>query len=344
MGGGAAMILAATLATLGILLGTVVPSQAAEMRVHTMAVPAGIAGLRAVQGAIEVEDRIGERHRPVVDEGVGLRLVPSTSDRQTTDRYPDMLPDGVVSRGHRSIAAAWLVHPTTRYAHGVLGDAIEAGGLRARHVDGTRHDLILDEGSVFEDRMGRLVDVDGDGRDEILVVRSYLDRGAALTVVGASASGLSVIAEAPAIGRAHRWLNPVGVADFDGDGANEAAVVTTPHIGGTLKLYQIEGRKLREDHSRYGFSNHARGSRELGMGAIIDANGDGVPDLLIPDERRHVLRIVTFAGGMFRELARLPHDAPVVTALVAADLDGVGAEDVVYGLADGTLVAVLFTP
>ena len=338
------MTFAAILGALGILLGMVAPAQTAEVRVLSVAVPTGIVGLRAVQGAIEVEDGAGGRHRPVVEEGTGLRLVPSTAARRTAERRPDMLPDGVVSRGSRNIAAVWLTRPTTHYAHGVLGDTVEAGGLGAQLADGTRHDLILDEGSVFEDRMGRLADFDGDGQDEILVVRSYLDRGAALAVVGASADGLRLIAEAPAIGRPNRWLNPVGVADFDGDGENEAAAVTTPHIGSTLKLYRLDRENLREDHSQYGLSNHALGSRELGMGAILDANGDGVPDLLIPDEQRRALRVVTFAGGVFRELARNPHGAPIVTALVVADVDGNGASDVVYGLADGTLVTVLFTP
>ena len=338
------MTLAATLGALCILLGIVVPARATEMRVLTMAVPAGIVGLRAVQGTIELEDGTGARHRPVVEEGAGLHLAPSTATRRTTDRRPDMLPDGVVSRGSRNIAATWLIRPTTRYAHGVLGDAVEASGLSAQLADGIRHNLILDKGSVFEDRMGRLADFDGDGRDEILAVRSYLDRGAALAVVGASVDGLHLIAESPAIGRPNRWLNPVGVADFDGDGKNEAAVVITPHIGGTLKLYSLDGKRLREGYSQYGFSNHVLGSRELGMGAIIDVNGDGVPDLLIPDERRHALRVVTFASGVFRELVRLPHEMPVVTGLVASDMDGDGTSDVVYGLADSTLVAVLFTP
>ena len=338
------MTLSAILGGLGILLGMVVPARATEVRVLSVAVPAGIVGLRAVQGAIEVEDGAGGRHRPVIGKGVRLRLTPAAAARRTVDRRTDMLPDGVVSRGRRYIAAAWLTRPTTRYAHGVLGDAVEAGGLSAQLADGTRHDLILDVGSVFEDRMGRLADFDGDGKDEIMVVRSYLDRGATLAVVGASADGLRLIAEAPPIGRPNRWLNPVGVADFDGDGENEAAVVTTPHIGGTLKLYHLDGERLRVDHSQYGFSNHALGSRELGMGATIDANGDGVPDLLIPDERRRALRVVTFAGGAFRELARIPHGDPIVTALVVADVDGNGSSDVVYGLADGTLVTVLFTP
>ena len=72
------------------------------------------------------------------------------------------------------------------------------------------------------------------------------------------------------------------------------------------------------------------------MGPTISVNGDGVPNLLIPDGRWRAPRVVTFASGGFRELARLPHEIPVVTGLVASD--------VVYGLADGILVSDLFTP
>jgi hypothetical protein len=317
---------------------------AAEISILTTRVAAGIVEVRAIQGGVEIDDTEGAKYRVVVGKGSTLSLMPSTAPRDPADKRPDMLPDGVVSRGNRNITAAWLIRPTTRYAHGVLGDAIEASGLSVQLADGTRHDLILGEGSVFEDRLARIADFNGDGQDEILIVRSYLDRGAALAVVGSTADGLRLIAEAPAIGRPYRWLNPVDVADFDGDGENEAAVVVTPHIGGTLKLYRMVGENLREVHSHYGFSNHALGSRELGMGTVIDINSDGVPDLLIPDETRRALRIVTFAGGQFRELARLPHGSAIVTALVASDVDGNGATDVVYGLADGTLLTVLFTP
>ena len=37
---------------------------------------------------------------------------------------------------------------------------------------------------VFEDRLPRLADLDGDGRDEIIVVESDAIRGAALVVLG----------------------------------------------------------------------------------------------------------------------------------------------------------------
>jgi hypothetical protein len=41
------------------------------------------------------------------------------------------LPDGGTARyASGNIRAAWYSAPTTRYDHGVLGDAIEGGGLQ----------------------------------------------------------------------------------------------------------------------------------------------------------------------------------------------------------------------
>ena len=84
----------------------------------------------------------------------------------------DRLPDGIVTTGQRDIAAVWLIGPSDIYAHGVLGDAIEATGLRVKMADGGSLSFHLDGASVFEDRRARLADLDGDGGDEILVVRS----------------------------------------------------------------------------------------------------------------------------------------------------------------------------
>ena len=54
---------------------------------------------------------------------------------------------------------------------------------------------------VFEDLVPRLVDLDGDGRDEVVLVESDLLRGAALVVLGLrpvrTAAGLS-----PKVGKA----------------------------------------------------------------------------------------------------------------------------------------------
>ena len=148
-----------------------------------------------------------------------LSLRPMPDYRKATPRsHPDMLPDGIVTKGHGDITAAWLTSPTRRYDHGVLGDAVEASGLRVRNRAGRTLSFTLPKDSVFEDRRVRLADLNGDGGDELLVVRSYLTAGAALAVLRPGADGLALVAETAPIGLPHRWLNPAAVADFDGDG------------------------------------------------------------------------------------------------------------------------------
>ncbi len=97
--------------------------------------------------------------------------------------YPGSLTDHRVAHGTGVIAEAWLADPTTRYRHFVSGSDYEAGSLVVRLKNGSLRKLVLPETSVFEDRQPRLADLDGDGVDEIVLVRSYLDRGAALAVV-----------------------------------------------------------------------------------------------------------------------------------------------------------------
>ena len=56
------------------------------------------------------------------------------------------LPDGEVAKSGG--LTAYLVDPTTRYGHGVLGDAIEAGGFVVER-DGKRLLFRLGEDAVF---------------------------------------------------------------------------------------------------------------------------------------------------------------------------------------------------
>lgn len=275
----------------------------------------------------------------LTDGRLDVAPLPSFPPPLARDR-PDMLPDGIVTEGRGEIAAAWLTGPTDRYRHAVLGDAIEASGLGVTLADGRTLHFRLPSDSVFEDRLARLADVDGDGDHELVVVRSYLDAGAALAVLDLVDDALRIVAEAPAIGTPNRWLNPVGVADFDGDGRPEAAVVITPHIGGVLTFYRMQNGRLRRVAAEPGFSNHALDSPELGMSAVLDADGDRVPDIALPDAARGSLRIVSFAGGRVRSLMRLDLPAKIVTAIVAADLDGQPGLELAYGLADDSLMVV----
>lgn len=142
----------------------------------------------------------------------------------------------------------------------MLGDAVEAGGLRVEFRDGGTAELRLDEGFVFEDRRVRIVDTDGDGADELLVVRTDVNLGAAPVLYEAAGGAIRPKAAAAPIGLAHRWLNPVGAADFDGDGRVEIAAVVTPHLAGWLTIYRVEAGALVPAAAQDGYSNHAIGS------------------------------------------------------------------------------------
>jgi len=306
-------------------------------------VPKGIKELRQAAGTIYLQDGSGDWHVVGQTKG-GLTLTPASSPKTAEVNDADKLPDTEVAAGIKNIKRAWFSRPTDRYGHGVLGDAIEAGSLKAELADGTIVEAVLDSSAVFEDRVPRLVDVNGDGVDEIIAVKAYLSQGAAVTLVGQSGDGLKVLAEAPAIGLSHRWQNPVGAADFDGDGNIEIAVVITPHIGGTLQLYEWHNDKLIADHNDYGFSNHAMGSRELGLSAIIDVDQDGVPDIVVPDAGRNSLIAVSFRNGNVRRMGRVDMADRFASGLFTADIDNDGRAEIVYATENNTLTALKWLP
>lgn len=250
---------------------------------------------------------------------------------------PGILPQSNIAFGQGPIIHAWLSDATDRYRHGVLGDRLEAASLRVRHSGGNLSIVQAGNDAVFEDLQPRLADLDGDGREEIIVVKSYLDRGAALAVIGFNAAGdLAILAETPPIGRPNRWLNPVGAADFDGDGSVEIAYVETPHIGGRLMIWEWRGGGLVREHAEPGFSNHAIGSTELGLSAVADIDGDGLMDLAVPGRYRDRIRVISLAGGAFRELADVALGGEVATAIAPV------GDALVFGLQDGRLIALAF--
>lgn len=308
----------------------------ASAELMTFPVPNGIASIeQGEDGNPVVVDGQGARHNVVMKAG-RLQLEAATPSSRV-DLPEGALPDGVIvtsKNGDR----AWLAAPTNRYRHGVLGDGIEAGALIYEAKGGTIRTLTLSEDAVFEDRYPRFADMDGDGDQEILLVKAYANAGGALVLIDPSRDPLAISAEAGAIGTPNRWLNPVGMGDIDGDGRTEVLVVITPHIGGTLTAYEWRGDRLVEDHAIYGFSNHAIGARELALSAVEDLDGDGIAEAIVPSASRRVMTIVRFDGPEPNVIAKVSPIGGVAHRLVVHDLDGDQRPELLWGSGDGSVV------
>lgn len=223
------------------------------------------------------------------------------------------LPQSQAVAGQRDFAWVWLGSATARYPHTALGSSRHAGSLHVlpanATTDATPVSLTLPMDRVFEDRVPRLVDLDGDGRDEILLIEAEALRGAALVVYGLRDGALVELARGPHAGTTFRWLNPVGVADFDGDGRLDIASVTTPHIGGVLTLYHYRPPRLEPYARATDVSNHRMGELEQQLAVIVSLPGQR-PTILIPDMQLQTLQALRWdMPGRWQEAA-LPLSLP----------------------------------
>lgn len=215
--------------------------------------------------------------------------------------------------GAEAITAAQYSAPVDRYGHFALGQPHEYARLTATTDDGRSLALELPGNEVFEDLTPRLVRLAPNEPEEILAIVSRRDSGARLVLIRLRAGHLEIDAQSPAIGMPMRWLNPVGVADLDGDGQAELAVVSTPHISGTLKIYRRSGKQLVEGAALPGFSNHVFGSTELGLSTALSIAGR--MQLLVPDTTRRRLRIIALQGDRLVETAQCALTEPLTTAI-----------------------------
>lgn len=182
-------------------------------------------------------------------------------------------PESIVkSESPIGTSQAWYDGATTRYAHGVLGDAIEATKLHMKTPTGQRVSLTLDSQHVFEDIAPRLADMDGDGQNEIITIRSHQNKGGQIAVYGitkAQPNRLSLVASTPYIGRAYRWLAPIGIADFNNDGAMDIAYIDRPHLAKLLRVWSYTPTGLQQIAQKPGLTNHRIGDNFITGGVRL---------------------------------------------------------------------------
>jgi hypothetical protein len=249
-------------------------------------------------------------------------------------------PGSTAARGSRDVAWGWLASPTARYPHSSMGSPLHPSSLHVISREGLAYQLSLPKQRVFEDLEPRILDMDGDGLDEIIVIEADVERGAALVSYGLRATAgklqLQEVARSNFLGLPFRWLNPVGFADFDGDGKTDIASVSTPHIGGVLTLYRYAPPRIEPYAKVTDVSNHQMGDPRLRMHAILSLPGQR-PTVIVPDMSRRALHALRWdsSGGkaQWKELADVkPLPSRVTYLMPAAYSPSVACAQ----LADGT--------
>jgi hypothetical protein len=208
-----------------------------------------------------------------------------------------------IAYGMQDIKAAWLTSPTLRYPHSALGSPTHAGSVTVQLSSGKTTVYELPINRVFEDLTPRLLDLDKDGKDELILIESEALRGSAVVVLGLRTDKLIELARSPHTGSTFRWLNIVGAADFDGDGKLDIAAVTTPHIGGTLTLYHYRPPLLITYAKAMDVSNHKMGATEQQL-AVIVQSPTVRPTVIVPDMSLKALHALRWqANGQWMELS-----------------------------------------
>jgi hypothetical protein len=247
-----------------------------------------------------------------------------TGDITALERGRDTIPDSrMQAAGALSVS---LADPVQDHPHDALGSRIHAGtvtiterrpvqpGPDPKPVPTSISRVTAGPDAVFEDRAPRLADLDGDGVPEIVTLKSYRDRGAALVVIAKRNDRWEIAAETPPAGEPQRWLNPAAIADFEGTGRLQIALVRRPHLDGVLELWAYEGGRLVRRAEKAGYANHAFGQSAQDLAAVLDTPTG--PELALPSLDRRSLAILSFKGGIV-ERARVALPAAVLTGVAA---------------------------
>ncbi len=265
-----------------------------------------------------------------LDLGGGKLSIASALD--AADRFDDPLPESRVVEASSGVLVA-LTGPTDAYPHGVLGDDLEASSFTLLDATGRTTTVTLGADEVFEGLSLIAADLDGDDGPEVIATVSTAETGARLVAYELDGSEL---ARSEAIGLGFRWLHQVGVGPTGPEGETEIIVVRTPHIGGVVEAYQLEGDRLERVASRPGYSSHQLGSANLDMALLADADGNGQLDVIVPDQSMTSLRLLTRLDDGFAEFGSLEVSGRLATNIAAA-ADAAGRLVLAVGTLDDRL-------
>jgi hypothetical protein len=267
----------------------------------------------------------------ISDQG-GLNI---QSPEQSISLPINALPDGrVLSDSQGSLLV--LSEPTSQYQHAVLGDNLEAKSISLINSQGetaTINKITIPEGKVIEGIAPIWTDLNSDGQREILVTLSDDRYGAQLAVFSEAGE---IISLSEPIGSGYRWRHQVAAAPFGPEGEIEIVDVLTPHIGGVVEFFKMEGNELLMTAHFPGFTSHVIGSRNLDMALAADVDADGHVELLLPSQQLSTLGAIqrTAVG------AEIDFEIPL-TGLLSTNIASVKFNDRTLAIAIGLDTSVL---
>ena len=282
--------------------------------------------------------------QPILLDGNALAYIATNGDLVITrdgieTRLPvNGLPDSHLIYNRNRLL--FLSAPTERYSHGVLGDSFEATGVTLVQTFpevSILNTIAIPAPDVIEGLYPIWVDMNNDGELEIIVTLSNAQDGASMVAFHQDGS---ITAEGPAIGTGYRWRHQLMAGPFGETGKTLLAVIRTPHIGGVVEFYRLNGDKLEIVAEIPGLSSHSIGSRNLFTAQAGDFDDDGQVELLAPDQSHSRLGIVGIDGvSHWIEL-----DAELATNLAAVTIPDSGRFALAAGLSNNVLRIWLSNP
>lgn len=231
------------------------------------------------------------------------------------------LPDTrlVVNEGGQ---VAFYSQPTTRYPHAIAGDDLEGGSLTILGVNQDRQltlvqEIILPETEVFEGIMPFWADINSDGVQDLVTTVSDAENGARIRVYGIDEA---IIAETAPIGQGFRWRHVLAWGPFGVAGENLLVEVKTPHIGGVVVFHRYVEGQLLPVAEVAGYSTHTIGSNNMDMAAAGDFNGDGVLEIVVPDQAQERLYGLQLENDVIIKTWVIPLEGTLTTNLHAVNL------------------------
>ena len=238
-----------------------VPSPAASILTHPVVLPGPAGKLAFVEG----------------NGGLIVRNGEADIARLAVDALPDarLLLDG-------ADGMLFLADPTSSYAHGALGDGLEAGSVKLVDLDpepALKLEVVLPDDVVAEGIAPLWTDLSGDGVRDLILTLSSEEHGSQVVVL--NEEGEPLAGGTPA-GEGQQWRHVIAVDTLGPGGELELVEVLTPHLGGIVQYYRWGDHRLDLVASLGEYGSHELGSRNLDQAAVADFDGDDRKELLLP--------------------------------------------------------------